>query len=362
MLARVTELDALNKQLQASEQRFRHLFEASPMPMWLLNADDRQCVAVNQAALSLYGFARDEFMQLPRNAPPFAAGAAIAGTNATWHRTKSGAAIAVELHMRAVELGVRRGEIYAAYDFTQRVFSDQAMAHAADAFQTVLVAAPDGLLLLDENFAIVDVNEAYCRMSGYDRDEVMKLSMNQLEARIGEEPQTRFAQWRAAEQAGAAGVDKSRYDSKHVRKDGSQYSVEVHLGGVTGAKPRTVVSIRDSSARAAQHEAEIAKHHEEQRLQTSRAKVLQHALLLHRMALVADEAAIVRRAVEFAAEITESPLAFACSTDPSQITAQLLAVFDQAYGPATSIELEKGKMSNKGPSAHCMRSGQPVFC
>jgi CheY-like chemotaxis protein len=75
LLARVTELDALNKQLQSSEQRFRHLFDASPIPLWLINSEDRQCAAVNQAALTLYGHTREEFMALPRShrAPLFPA-------------------------------------------------------------------------------------------------------------------------------------------------------------------------------------------------------------------------------------------------------------------------------------------------
>src|SRR5262245_14411631 len=152
LLARVAELDAQGKQLQASEQRFRHLFEASPTPMWLLNSDDRQCIAVNQSALSLYGYTREEFLALPRNVPPIAPGAAIANSTATWHRTKSGAAVAVELHTRSVELGVRRGEVCSAYDVTQRVFSQQATAHAADAYQALLVAAADGIWVLDEQF------------------------------------------------------------------------------------------------------------------------------------------------------------------------------------------------------------------
>ena len=70
MLARVTELDALCKQLQTSEQRFRQLFEANPIPLWLIDGEDRHCTAVNDAALTLYGFTREAFLTLPRTAPP----------------------------------------------------------------------------------------------------------------------------------------------------------------------------------------------------------------------------------------------------------------------------------------------------
>jgi PAS domain S-box-containing protein len=360
LLARVTELDALNKQLQASEQRFRQLFEASPTPLWLMSVEDRQCLAVNQAALTLYGFAREEFLNLPRSAPPFAAGAAIAGTSATWHRNKSGAAIAIELHMRAVELGVRRGEVFAAYDVTQRVFSQQATAHAADAYQSLLVAAADGIWLLDEHQQLIDVNQTYCRMSGFDREELLKIPPAQLEARIDDETSTRFQQWLAAEQAGDIGNDRSRYQTKHLRKDGTAYIVEVSVGSVTGARPRTVVVIRDCSARDSRERAAEALLHAEQKAQATRSNALQYALQLHRMALAHDEPAIVKRAMELAAQITSSPIAYACATDVSQTTAALTAVFDRSRG-ATAVEPAAAALSPKGPSAQCMRTALPII-
>ncbi|HTE40553.1 MAG TPA: PAS domain S-box protein [Steroidobacteraceae bacterium] len=360
LMARVTELDALNKQLQASEQRFRQLFDASPTPLWLMSVEDRHCLAVNQAALSLYGFAREEFLNLPRNAPPFAAGAAIAGTMATWHRNKTGAALAIELHVRPVELGARRGEVFAAYDVTQRVFSQQATAHAADAYQAMLVAAADGILLLDEQHHLIDVNQAYCRLSGYDREEMLKLAPAQLEAKIDDETSTRLQQWRAAEQAGDNSADRSRYHTKHVRKDGTQYPVEVSIGSVTGARSRTVIVVRDRSIRDAQEKILETQLHAEQKLQATRINALNNALQLHRIALSHDEPAIVKRALELAVQITSSPVAYACATDVSQTTATLSATFDRTRG-VVAIEPAASALSSKGPSAQCMRTAQPTI-
>ncbi len=345
LLARVTELDALCKQLQTSEQRFRQLFEANPIPLWLIDGEDRHCTAVNDAALTLYGFTREAFLALPRTAPPFAPGAVIAGTNATWHRTLSGSAIAVELAIRPVELGLRRGEIVAAHDVTQRVFSQQATAHAADAYQALLIAAADGFWLLDEQQHLLDVNEAYCQMSGYSRDELLKLAPADLEVRMQEEPLIRLEQRRLSEQFGGANT----YEAMHRRKDGSLFPVDVSLGSLTGARSRWVVMIRDASASQAKNQAE-------QQLVRAQAA----ALALFNQAASLDERGLARRAAELAASLTASPLAFVAGNDDPRPALLLTVVFEQPRGVAVAVRGEARKLSPQGPSAQCMRAGLPL--
>jgi PAS domain S-box-containing protein len=345
LLARVTELDALNKQLQSSEQRFRHLFDASPIPLWLINSEDRQCAAVNQAALTLYGHTREEFMALPRSAPPFAPGAAIPGTAATWHRTKSGSAVAVELSTRHVELGVRRGEIVAAHDVTQRVFSQQAASHATDAYQALLVAAADGFWLLDEQQRLLDVNEAYCHMSGYSREELLKLTPTDLEVRMEAESTIRLHQLQISESTGG----QNTYDTLHRRKDGSAFPVDVSIGSLTGARPRSVVIIRDASAKQAKIQADE---------QFARAQAA--ALELFNQAANLDESALSRRATELGAGLTASPLAFFAVNDALRPALLLSAVYEQTRGIAIAAIGEARKLSPQGPCAQCLRGGQPL--
>lgn len=347
LVARVSELDALNKQLQASEERFRQLFEANPLPLWLVNADDRQCTAVNQAALSLYGYTRDEFLALPRTASPFVPGAQIPGTNATWHRTKSGSAIAIELTARQLELGARRCEIICAHDVTQRVFSQQTAAQITDAYQSLLVAAVDGIWLLDEQQKLLEVNEAYCRMSGYTREELLKLAPGDLEMRMPEETTIRLHQRQASEKTGG----QNTYESIHRRKDGSTYPVEVSVGGLTGARPRTVVIVRDITVQQAKQLAE----QQHARAQTAALELLAQAGSL-------DEHNILLRAVEVAANLTDSPLAFSAVTDQSMpATLTLTAVYEQSRRVAVAASGAARKLNVQGPSAQCLRSGQPLI-
>src|SRR6266581_8789104 len=42
--------------------RYRMLFESSPLPMWVLDDESLRFLAVNDAALRLYGYSREEFL------------------------------------------------------------------------------------------------------------------------------------------------------------------------------------------------------------------------------------------------------------------------------------------------------------
>jgi diguanylate cyclase (GGDEF)-like protein/PAS domain S-box-containing protein len=50
--------------LRQSEQRYRYMFEANPLPMWICDEQTMDMLAVNEAALGSYGYTRAEFLAL----------------------------------------------------------------------------------------------------------------------------------------------------------------------------------------------------------------------------------------------------------------------------------------------------------
>ena len=44
--------------------RYRMLFESSPLPMWVLDAESLRFISVNHAAVRLYGYSREEFLAM----------------------------------------------------------------------------------------------------------------------------------------------------------------------------------------------------------------------------------------------------------------------------------------------------------
>jgi len=51
--------------LRSSEQKYKLLFEANPMPMWMFSRKTMRNIDVNEAALEHYGYTREEFLSLP---------------------------------------------------------------------------------------------------------------------------------------------------------------------------------------------------------------------------------------------------------------------------------------------------------
>jgi diguanylate cyclase (GGDEF)-like protein/PAS domain S-box-containing protein len=143
---RVRVLDAL----RASEQRYRVLFENSPQPMWVEDAETGKFLAVNQAAIRHYGWPQDRFLSMrsvdlrldPGVETDLRAGPAIER-----HRTASGAAHDLELSAHEVMFEGRRALLVAAADVTARRKAQAQLLQAA--FYDPLTGLPNRALLKD---------------------------------------------------------------------------------------------------------------------------------------------------------------------------------------------------------------------
>lgn len=59
-----TEQKTLERKLRKSEEKYRHLFERNPQPMWIYSPDTLAFVEVNQAAINHYGYSKEEFLNM----------------------------------------------------------------------------------------------------------------------------------------------------------------------------------------------------------------------------------------------------------------------------------------------------------
>ena len=94
------------------------------------------------------------------------------------------------------------------------------MSAEEEDFQALLETNLDGYLLVEPGGRLVGANEAYLFMSGYTLDELLKLKIHDLDA-----IETRAETDQRAEKIRAQGSD--RFLSRHRRKDGSSFPVEV---------------------------------------------------------------------------------------------------------------------------------------
>ena len=103
----------------------------------------------------------------------------------------------------------------------ERKKAEDALRMSEEQHRTIIRAALDGFFLTDSEGRLQEVNDAYCRMSGYSRQELMGMSV------------TDIATLSPAEIAGRIQkimlLGEDRFESQHRRKDGSIFDVEISI-------------------------------------------------------------------------------------------------------------------------------------
>ena len=118
--------------LVESEERYRLLFESSPLSMWVYDVATLAFLAVNEAAIRQYGYTREEFlaMTIKNIRPPEDLPALVKSVENTsgnfdssdiWrHRKKDGTVIDVEISSHLIRFYGHRARLVLANDITQR--------------------------------------------------------------------------------------------------------------------------------------------------------------------------------------------------------------------------------------------------
>ncbi|HXU42288.1 MAG TPA: PAS domain S-box protein [Burkholderiales bacterium] len=128
----ITERARDQKALEESEERYRLLFEVHPQPMWVVDANSLAFLAVNGAALGLYGYSREEFRTMTAEQirpPEDVAGLRKAFEDRSadyrqrvWrHRKKNGDLIHVKVVSFNLEFSGRPARLGVIYDVTEQV-------------------------------------------------------------------------------------------------------------------------------------------------------------------------------------------------------------------------------------------------
>ena len=122
-----TEVD-----LRDCEQRYRELFDQTPQPLWVYDAETLQLVAVNSTAIQQYGFTRDEFLKMRiGEIGPAGEGAGMhqdgckttEGGSSRYesrHRRKNGLVFPVEIICRQVHFEGRPAVLALCTDISER--------------------------------------------------------------------------------------------------------------------------------------------------------------------------------------------------------------------------------------------------
>jgi PAS domain S-box-containing protein len=127
------------------------------------------------------------------------------------------------------------GAVVALNDITQR-------KQLEEEFGTILRTAMDGFWIVDNEGRFLDVNEAYCSLSGYSRDELLTMTVHDVEA--AEKPEDTA---RHIEKIKASGYD--RFETRHKMRGGRIIDMEISVNYLQDGSGRMFVFLRDITAR-----------------------------------------------------------------------------------------------------------------
>ncbi len=106
-------------------------------------------------------------------------------------------------------------------DLTEQKRTEEALKEREELSQKIIGTAMEGFWMLDLEGNLVDVNEAYCRMSGYSRQELLSMHISDMEVNEAS-PKLVGQHIQRIIQSGS-----DRFESRHRCKDGRIIEVEV---------------------------------------------------------------------------------------------------------------------------------------
>jgi len=119
----ITERKQVELALRESEERYRLLFESTPQPICVYDAETLRFLTVNEAAIRAYGYTRDEFLSLTIDDISLADENGLSST--CRHQTKAKKTIYVEMHSHPVTFDGKLSELVIINNVTERKILDE---------------------------------------------------------------------------------------------------------------------------------------------------------------------------------------------------------------------------------------------
>ncbi len=175
------------------QERYQHIFNKSPQPMWLFDTDNHQFIDVNEASVRHYGYSRDEFLGMTimdiRPIENVAQTADVVNVNklsgefygGVWqHIKKDGEVIFVKIESNFLTLDNRRVRLVQATDITTQiehqleVFDYNKKIKESEAnLRAIFDSATEGFVLVDEKGIIKLFNPKASASMEFNKDQMV---------------------------------------------------------------------------------------------------------------------------------------------------------------------------------------------
>jgi PAS domain S-box-containing protein len=346
------------------EAKFRLLFDNHPVPMWVYDRDTLRFLEVNDAAITRYGYSRDEFLGLritdirpvediPLLEESLAGKRSRLTHSGPWrHRRKDGRIIDVEIASHAIDWSGHRATLVVAKDISDRQRVAVSLRESEERFRTAFEHAPLGMCLTALDGRYLQVNTALTEMLGYTEQELLEGAWQTL---------THPADLELSRQATVQFMHHPNtsvdFEKRYIHKSGQSIWVRLRISAVTNSQGLPVHFITHVEDITARRRAD-----EEVRRATRAMRVLSatnQALVRSR-----DEAGLLRAICEAITDTGGYPLTWIgfVENDDRQsvrIVARSGLIID--YLNSLSVTWADGPLG-RGPTGTCIRAGRIATC
>ena len=231
--------------LRRSEASYRAIFEAAEDAIFIHDWDSGRIIDANPKGCASYGYTRDELIRLSAidlgsNEPPYTTERALHHLQLArlgrcppfeWHsRRKDGSLRWDEVRLKPVQIDGRQHILAFTRDITEHKAALAALQASEQQYRALFDSSADAMGLWNRELCLVDINQAFTRISGWTREDVIG---RRLGDRDGEPEQEQRAELIRGALAGREG----RIETLVPSKDGRRFEVEVRyipvrFGGV----------------------------------------------------------------------------------------------------------------------------------
>lgn len=249
---------------------FDKLLGWAPDPMVVVDRDARVVAACPRAA-GLFGRRRDELVGLALE-EAVAPDGVLDPEEKLFARRPDGSEVPIEISVRVVEGSSGTVLAVAVRDVTERRRRAATLREEGERFRRLFEDGPVAMVLAEEDMRLTEVNDAFCELTGYSREELAELTLADITHPDDVDVSLRLAQRTFAGELPSFSVDK-----RYVRKGGEAVWAEVTVSAIRDEDGRPLKGLgvmRDITER---REALKRAHAELERLARDRDRILEFA-------------------------------------------------------------------------------------
>ncbi len=251
----ITERKGAEEALRESEEKYRDLVERANDGIAI--AQDEILQYVNPRLAQILGYTVEELIGsafadyiVPEEVQKVVdryrrrmAGEDVIPIYETGLRHKDGNTIDVELNTGIITYRGKPADLVIIRDITERKRAEEALRESERGFRRLVEHAKDAFFLHDFDGRIMDVNQHACESLGYTREELLALSIEDIDQEFVSGKH--LEKWEQM----VPGVPIT-FEGVHRRKDGTTFPVEVRLGVLESGERQLMLGlVRDISER-----------------------------------------------------------------------------------------------------------------